>query len=327
MRVAILGAGFAGLALAWHILKKKPHYKVTVIDANGIGKGASGISAGLMHPYTGIRAKKSILSDEGFEASLELLKIASQTVKEQVYIQNGLLRLPVDAEQKAAFKKCANDNKDTFWLSEKECQNLVPGIKRTEGLYIEKSISVYPEKYLQGLWLACKTQGATFLHTKIHTLSDLNHYDKIITALGAGIVNFPELITTPLNQLKGQILQIPWPQNLKPFSCSISSKIYLVIDTSKKFCYVGSTHEREFFNSEPDLKRASEEILPHLIEFCPAFQGIEPSECKAGIRMTSPDYQPFIRKIDDRFSVFSGLGSKGLLYHALLAQNFIKAEF
>ena len=327
MRIAILGGGFAGLALTWHILKKKPNYKVTVIDANGIGKGASGISAGLMHPYTGIRAKKSIFSDEGFNASLELLKIASTTVKEQVYIHNGLLRLPVDAEQEMAFKKCANENKDTFWLSEKECQNLVPGIKRTEGLFIEKSISVYPEKYLQGLWLACKALGAIFVHSKIKALSELNHYDRIITALGAGIVDFPELRTVRLNQLKGQILQIPWPQNLEPFSCSISSKIYLVIDTSKKFCYVGSTHEREFFNPEPDLKRASDEILPHLIEFCPAFKGIEPSVCKAGIRMTSPDYQPFIKKIDDRFSVFSGLGSKGLLYHALLAQNFVESEF
>lgn len=51
MNIAIIGAGFSGLALAYFLLQSSAH--VTLFDAVGIGGGASGIATGLLHPYPG----------------------------------------------------------------------------------------------------------------------------------------------------------------------------------------------------------------------------------------------------------------------------------
>ena len=54
-KYAVLGAGFAGLAVAWHLLAaatpRRPVH-VEVFDAHGLGGSASAAAAGLLHPFT-----------------------------------------------------------------------------------------------------------------------------------------------------------------------------------------------------------------------------------------------------------------------------------
>lgn len=55
-RVAVIGGGFAGLAVAWHLLaasqgSNRP-MQLQLFDAVGLGAGGSGAAAGLLHPYT-----------------------------------------------------------------------------------------------------------------------------------------------------------------------------------------------------------------------------------------------------------------------------------
>nr|CAB3469634.1 unnamed protein product [Digitaria exilis] len=55
LRYAVLGAGFAGLSVAWYLLKHSPRdsrVSVDIYDENGVGGGASGVSGGLLHPYS-----------------------------------------------------------------------------------------------------------------------------------------------------------------------------------------------------------------------------------------------------------------------------------
>ncbi|KAF3779659.1 hypothetical protein EJ110_NYTH40903 [Nymphaea thermarum] len=54
-RYAVLGAGFAGLSVAWHLLKlsaRDTGLHVDIYDEVGIGGGASGVAGGLVHPYS-----------------------------------------------------------------------------------------------------------------------------------------------------------------------------------------------------------------------------------------------------------------------------------
>ena len=53
-RYAIIGGGFAGVATAWHLLAAGQGSIATLdlFDASGLGGGASGAAAGLLHPYT-----------------------------------------------------------------------------------------------------------------------------------------------------------------------------------------------------------------------------------------------------------------------------------
>lgn len=55
-RVAVVGGGFAGLAVSWHLLEAAraagQPLQLQLFDAYGLGAGGSGAAAGLLHPYT-----------------------------------------------------------------------------------------------------------------------------------------------------------------------------------------------------------------------------------------------------------------------------------
>ena len=102
MRIAILGAGFAGLSAAWHLLRRGG-CEVTLFDPKGVGGGASGIAAGLLHPYVGEEGKRSYLASEGIEATLELIAAAEKSLGEKVVLQKGIVRHTFTEELREQF--------------------------------------------------------------------------------------------------------------------------------------------------------------------------------------------------------------------------------
>ena len=87
--IAIVGAGFAGVATAYHVFRQVADahaeatadgktvapVRVTLIDEKGVAGGASGVAAGLLHPYTP-RGKIIWRGTEGVAATLELVEAA-----------------------------------------------------------------------------------------------------------------------------------------------------------------------------------------------------------------------------------------------------------
>src|SRR5579871_5515020 len=101
MRIAIIGAGFAGLSLAWHLLNDPSHPHVVLFDGKGVGGGASGIAPGLLHPYVGEHCRRNFMAEEGLAATNALLKISQNHVAEPVVLSEGVLRSPQDPIQEA----------------------------------------------------------------------------------------------------------------------------------------------------------------------------------------------------------------------------------
>ena len=91
MRVAVVGAGLAGLGVTYFLLKRG--YLVTLFDERGVGGGASGIPIGLCHPYLGRSGKPSKFAGEALLLTNELIIAAENSSKKKLADRSGILRV------------------------------------------------------------------------------------------------------------------------------------------------------------------------------------------------------------------------------------------
>lgn len=322
MKIAIIGAGFSGLATAWTFLQNNPELEVVVFDRQGIGAGASGVAAGLMHPFAGAHSKLNKWGREGYDATLSLLTAAKNALGKSSHHISGILRPALLPFQMNDFQMAAKQYpEDIQWLSCKEMADLIPGIANAPGIYIKNGAAIYPGEYLKGLWLACQKLGAVFQLHQISSLDELSDFDAIVVTMGAACTELKELSHLPLAYTKGQILELEWPEELPALPFALNSQIYCVMSLDKKRCLAGSTYERNFTTSATDITRAKEEILPKLIQLYPPLREAKIVNCHSGIRVSAPQHLPLLQQISNRCFALTGMGSKGLLYHALFAQR------
>lgn len=295
MTVAIIGSGFCGLAACYHLLDQG--YAVTLFDPLGVGGGASGVASGLLHPYPGREGRYSWKASEGIAATRQLLEVSQRTLQQPVFNDAGILRL----------KPLLTDYPDVVPFA-------------STGYLIQSGITVYTRLYLQGLWLACKAKGAVMYQVKIDRLEQLKDYDLVVIAAGSGISHFEECRELKLRYLKGQILTCRAPV----ISRSIVGSGYVALSETPGICYLGSTYERAFESEAPDSALAMKELQPKIAELLPGTN--EVLECRAGVRvMNASHYVPLIKNLDERTWVITGMGSRGLLYHAYYAKLLVNA--
>lgn len=331
MKVIIVGAGFCGLAVAWHLLhheRKPQNLEVQLYDSEEIGFSTSGISAGLLHPYVGAHAKLNWKGREGIQATKLLLEAASKMVEQPVCAENkGILRLALSPMQADDFKHCAElYSPDVEWLSAEKCQSFVPGLADAPGLWLKNGLTVYSKHYLEGLWKACEKKGARFEKKRIHSLEELESGISILTT-GGCTQALPELSALPLKSVKGQILELEWPKRHPPLPCALNSQGYILMSSDQRTCFVGSTYEKNYRDSKADPETALTEIMPKACAILPFLKGAALVNCYAGIRSVGPGHLPFLHSISSQKWILAGMGSKGLLYHALMAKELADKLF
>ncbi len=304
MKIAIIGGGLAGVAAAWRLKDQE----ITLFDPKGIAGGPSGIAAGLLHPYAGAHSKLNWMGKEGMEATLKLIK----SLEPSVAAQSGMLRLALTGWQAEDYALCAQKYPDVQWCSAEKCNELVPGTVSRPGIFISSAWTVNTKAYLEGLWKSC--EGAILEKRHIESLDELSSFDQVIIANGAAASKLADI---RLNPIKGQLLELEWPQDLPPLPFPVNSQAYIVMNPDKKSCIVGATFEKKFENEGPDLKTALDELRPKYVAMIPALANARIIDCRAGIRAATFDHHPVVRQVDARTWVITGLGSKGLLYHAL----------
>jgi glycine/D-amino acid oxidase-like deaminating enzyme len=324
MKIAIIGAGFSGLAMAWHFLQSAPNPQITLFDAKGIGGGASGLAAGLLHPFSGAHAKLNWMGREGMASTLKLLKAAAAFAGEELYQQNGILRPAVDEDQVKDYRQCAEKYPETCWLDVQEVQKRVKGIAPFPALWIQDGVAVDCPRYLQALWAICAAAGGEFFPVAIQRLDELKEYDCVVVAAGAALINYPEFQHIALKPLKGQILLLEWPKQVPPLPFPVNSYMYLVMDRSRTLCWAGSTFERNALSEAPDMETAKALILPDVFKLIPDLAHVPVRQCLAGMRAVTSDHKPLYGRFGDKLWGITGLGSKGLLYHAYCAEQLVK---
>ena len=115
MKIAIVGAGLAGLSVCWHLCQYTG-IQPTLFDHRGIGGGASGVSTGLLHPFPGRRALRSWEAAEGMCATKQLISVAATAAGRPVAEETGIFRPAITEQQVRDFSLRAREDTDAEWL-------------------------------------------------------------------------------------------------------------------------------------------------------------------------------------------------------------------
>ncbi len=329
VKVAVVGAGFAGVSVCWHLLEQG-NCSVTLFDPLGVGGAASGVSTGLLYPFTGRLALRTWLGTEGMEATNALLEVAETALRRKVAARTGVYRIvALPVQQKAYYERGLEDS-EAIWVPDMRVK--IPLAIAAPGLWIPSGVTVFSKLYLEGLWLACSEKGAQIETTQIETLSQLDEYDAIVLCTGSAILPFPECgqlkvhntgrskadMETSMEPVKGQTLLCRWKDD---FPFSLVGLGHITPTEHPGLCTVGSTYEHRFLNLEPTAEGRTE-LLEKVGSFYPPAHQFEVVSQAVGVRMCPRyGYRPLMEQINPRLWVFMGLGSRGLLYHGILGKR------
>jgi len=305
MKIAIIGAGFAGLGVAYHLSHLSTHH-IDLFEGKGVGFGASGAATGLMHPYVGSEVKRSEKATEGLAATHHLLDVAEGELGIKVADHSGILRYAESERQK---KKL-------------DAATIYDDVEKSgDGYLIKSGVTVYAPLYLEGLFAASRRNGVHFVHEEVKSLDQLKEYDRVIIAAGGGIEKFPFAKELNLKFTKGQMLICHWPKNLPPLRRSLLGKGYLVMGSDNHHCLLGSTYERNYETLDPDIDVAKKEIFAKVRPFFPRVETLPVQHCLSDVRVSpQKGHYPIVKKIDPKTWVVTGFGSRGLLYHAYIGE-------
>ncbi|KAL6221582.1 hypothetical protein ACLB2K_004978 [Fragaria x ananassa] len=368
LRYAVLGAGFAGLSVAYNLLKLSPkdsNLRIDVFDEVGIGGGASGVSGGLLHPYSP-KAKLLWRAAECWDEALRLLNVAEAAVPDAAPIvrRRGILRPALSMKNMMVVKDNAQNGLAGCRIEsidEDAAQNLVPGICSPYNtcFYMPQAVNVHPQRYLEALFLACQTLvkelcasgfGVKELHlhkVSIQKLLQLEgEYQAVIVCLGAKADLLPELSgRLPLRTCRGVVAHLQLPDNMggeyPGFGPSILSDAWLAVQGPRSL-YMGSTWEWKSRNSSPNVSadeaaEALKELLPKVCRIYPVVRDWTFIGARAGLRAMPPltphGSLPLLGCVNNiiglnqtcKYWLFGGLGSRGLLYHGWLGKLMAQA--
>ncbi|KAK4431830.1 hypothetical protein Salat_0945100 [Sesamum alatum] len=287
LRYAVLGAGFAGLSVAWNLLQhgsRESHLCVDIYDEVGIGGGASGVAGGLLHPYSP-KVKLLWRGAECWNETLNLLHIAEDALlklvnkrkcetlenKESPIVRRrGILRPVVNLKNMNIMTENAQNclaNCRIEPIHEDAAKNLVPNLSVPSNLafFMPEALNINARSYLEGLYLACQNlandmsalghvnREVHFHQKSVQSLPDLaGEYDAVIICFGARAVFLPELSgKLPLRTCRGIITHLQLGDDIREeypeHSPSILSDAWLAVHGARNMD-LGSTWDWKSMN-------------------------------------------------------------------------------
>jgi glycine/D-amino acid oxidase-like deaminating enzyme len=283
MSCVVVGSGIAGLSAA-HFLQKSG-LNVTVYSSKK-KLAASNIFIGILYRYPGRWGKKSKFADEAFVDAKELIDLVERETGRKVIVSSGVI------------KKFAPRLKK------------FPDIKMVDGdAYIDDALSIDMREYREGLKDIIGRDN--FVEKEIHSLSEIEGL-KVI-ACGHGV---KELVPrSGLMYRKGQQYKGKKKSPESEYG-SIVGRGHISFLEDDRIC-LGSTYETEFTDDGVDTDFAVREINKKIEPWHESLEDITEKEFVSGVRVgQDTTYLPLLEKIDDDTFIFTGLGSRGLLYHA-----------
>lgn len=289
MRVAVVGAGLAGVAVC-HYLRQRGA-DVVLFDHKGIGQGASGMPSGMFHAYPGKQGVRSKHADEAMKLTSDLITLAEVHADQVVALKNGVFRID--------------------WTPKEDHSDLV---KVDGGVLITSGMTVYFGAYIFGLFTSM--QGLVF-EKRAFKKEDEGDFDAVVWATGAGVMQFEGVL--PVQLVKGQALIMKHPSQVWERSVIGIGHLSPLPDG---LVQIGSTYEHHFADLNPDPDVAMKYLKPRVETFLPPLSEFELIRVVAGGRVAQKgSYLPITKQLDAKNWVYTGLGSRGLLYHAYCGRH------
>lgn len=204
--IAIVGAGFTGLWTALFLAKLSPSTRITVVEAQHVGFGASGRNGGwLMGSLEGVEQLLSACTPAQKARSLSALTSLVTDVKMTLSQENiacdlahgggifGGARYPAQAQRAQDYLKKLHqigfDTDDFYWLSPEESYARVAAAGSCGGIYTPHVATLNPAKLINGLAEAAERHGVV-----IYENSAVTHIAKGVISTAQGRINADQLV-------------------------------------------------------------------------------------------------------------------------------------
>ena len=323
--VIVVGAGIAGVCAATWLSQVR---SVQLLSSRQ--PRASSVAAGLVNPLAGMRARpmwRAKQSYADFEATLDL------TGATDCYSPTSVLRPAATAEQAEHYRLASTNypNRCT-WLTAGSAHERFSQIKAKHGLLVTTGGAVTTKPFLS---TALDTLEASGVKVRRHaTIQDWGESAKeafvdlesgerlqaktIVLALGYGYRRFEKLQRLNLHPIKGQVIYAEVPTGLH-LDQSVSGQGYIV--PGKHRWTLGTTYERNFQHTRP-TDSATKTILNLATDMVPQLGSCKITGVATGVRVGVPGTRlPMVGPLGNRVWIFTGLGSKGLLFAPHLARQ------
>ena len=338
----VLGAGIAGLSIAGELLSKG--LSVCLLDTGDIASGASGTPLGMVNPATGRYGNLVWNAESCLTSTAADLDHVQKQTPVQFYKKTGILRPAQDKKMASRMKE--NAHPDNWpegwceWLEKDEIHSINPDLNCVDGgMWLPKGLTVNVELYLRTKADLLEKEGLKLFTNadysidydqspfSISTADKKLHAEHLICAAGSETKTLKPWNSLPLNQIKGQLAVFESPK-AGDFDYSISALGYIASISKTRFI-AGSTYEHHFEHTEPD-KDGFEYLIQRLGKVYPVlFKDAVLVDQWAGVRASTPNRKPIIGTHPKlkKVHVFTGLGSKGLMYgnylSSLLADHIL----
>ncbi len=196
--VVIIGAGYTGLWTAYYLAAQNPTLKISVVEAQFVGFGASGRNGGWCSPdLSGLddwfddpatRNGAMVLNTQMLDAVDEVGRIAQRENIDCDYAKDGQIAVAVTARQEKKLRKTfAGEKKDgtdggAVWLQDEDIGHYINVHQARAAVLWPQCAVVHPAKLVTGLAQVVERQGV-----KIFERSAVTHIapGKVQTEKGA----------------------------------------------------------------------------------------------------------------------------------------------
>jgi glycine oxidase len=326
-RVAVIGGGVIGLAVGRQLARSGREVRVHRTEQ----PGASWVAAGMIAPHS-----------EGWPGEERLLRIGLESLAMwhdtspsgfladlpgNIVTARESLVVAVDGADAADLRTvgewlAAQGHPVTITTNARDIEPLLAqGVRH--GFRAVTELAVDNRAVVDALATHCELLGVKWA-PPVADLAEAGDADAVVIANG---VDAPALWPgLPIRPVKGEVLRLRWRPGCMPVPQRVirarvhGRQVYLVPRADG--VVVGATVYEHGRDTAPAVTGVRE-LLDDACTVMPALGEYELAEVAAGLRPTTPDNVPLVRRLDDRVLVAAGHGRNGFLLAPWTAERIM----